>query len=208
MAAIDKIYINSIEQYRDYKKWCNSISYQKDSIGNLWHPIEFMYCNSDTECELWINNAKTKDAPLCNNPVYVDVFLIRNCPLEFIQNRLKEQYGEEYDQILNHTSIYDTYTVQPSSKFKILKKPNFNYRINEYWGVEVYSDNMFWGYNSIKNCWKTHLDLCYMDDAYAYFKHIDSRKIKRLIKKWKLPKGVIVSFLGKYEGQFYKIITC
>lgn len=55
MAAIDKIYINSIEQYRDYK------------------------------------------------------------------NRLKEQYGEEYDQILNHTSMYDTYTVQPSSKFKILK---------------------------------------------------------------------------------------
>lgn len=206
MAAIDKIYITSIEQYREYKKWCDSILYQRDSIGNLWHPSEFIY--PGTEREYIIGLRHNKEIALCNNPSYVDVFLIRNCPIGFIQNRLKEQYGEEYDQILNHTSIYDTYTVQSSNKFKILKKPNFNCRINEDWYVTIHSDNMFWRYNSIKNCWKTHLDLCYMDSVYAYFKHIDHRKIKRLIKKWKFPKGVIVSFIGRYEGQFYKIITC
>lgn len=205
MAAIDKIYITSIEQYREYKKWCDSIPYQRDSIGNLWHPSEFMY---ETRAEQdYINGfSNSKEIPLCNNPDYVDVFLIRNCPIEFIQNRLKEQYGDEYDCILNYTSMYDTYKPTISTKFKVIKKPFSNIR-GVYWSAEVNSKDAYWRYSEAKHCWKTNFDLCYCDSNYAFYKHIDLRKIRRLIKKWKLPVGTTIHFSGIYIGQDYVIET-
>lgn len=205
MAAIDKIYITSIEQYREYKKWCDSIPYQCDSIGNLWHPSEFIYLG--TEREYIIGLRHNKEIPLCNNPSYVDVFLIRNCPIEFIQNRLKEQYGDEYDCILNYTSMYDTYKPTISTKFKVIKKPSFNCR-DGYWSVEVDSKDAYWRYSEEKHCWKTNSDLCYCDSNSVYYKHIDLRKIRRLIKKWKLPVGTTIKFSGFYIGQDYIIVTC
>lgn len=209
MAAIDKIYITSIEQYREYKKWCNSIPYQRDSIGNLWHPSEFIYDGYRTMTEQdYINSlSNSKEIPLCNNPSYVDVFLIRNCPIEFIQNRLKEQYGDEYDCILNYTSMYDTYKPTISTKFKVIKKPPFNCR-GGYWSVEVYSRDAYWRYNKEKHCWKTNLDLCYCDSYYIFYKHIDLRKIRRLVKKWRLPIGTTIKINGLYIGQDYTIVTC
>lgn len=208
MAAIDKIYITSIEQYRKYKKWCDSIPYQRDSIGNLWHPSEFIYYYGTMTEQDYINCfSNSKEITLCNNPTYVDVFLIRNCPIEFIQNRLKEQYGDEYNHILNYTSIYDTYKPTISTKFKVVKKPSFNCR-GIYWSVEVNSKDAYWRYSNEKNCWKTNFDLCYCDSYDAYYNHIDLRKIKRLIKKWKLPIGTTVHFRGLYVGQDYIIVTC
>lgn len=205
MAAIDKIYITSIEQYREYKKWCDSVPYQHDSIGNLWHPSEFMY--PGTEREYIIGLRHNKEIALCNNPDYVDVFLIRNCPIEFIQNRLKEQYGDEYNHILNYTSMYDTYKPTISTKFKIVTKPSVNYRIG-YWSVEVESMGTYLRYSEKKHCWKTNFDLCYCDSYYVHYKHIDLRKIRRLIKKWGLPVGTTVHFIGPCVGQDYIIVTC
>lgn len=206
MAAIDKIYITSIEQYREYKKWCDSVPYQRDSIGNLWHPSEFLY--SGTEREYIIGLIYSKELPICNNPVYVDVFLIRNCPIEFIQNRLKEQYGDEYDCILNHTSTYDTYNPVISTKFKVVKKPPFNFRNENCWTVDVNSRDAYWRYSSEKHCWKSNFDLCYCDSSCACFKNISLRKIKRLIKKWRLPVGTTIKIRGLYIGQDYIIVTC
>ncbi|MGN0966725.1 MAG: hypothetical protein ACI4OP_03925 [Candidatus Coprovivens sp.] len=206
MAAIDKIYITSIEQYREYKRWCDSIPYQHDSIDNLWHPSEFIY--SRTEREYILGLRYNKEISLCNNPVYVDVFLIRNCPIEFIQNRLKEQYGDEYNCILNYTSMYDTYKPIISTKFKIREKPSFNFKSDNYWTVEINSMDAYWRYNSEKHCWKSNLDLCYCDSSCAYFKNMSLRKIKRLIKRWKLPIGVTITISGRYIGQNYTIVTC
>ena len=52
---------------------------------------------------------KNAEILLWNTPFYFDRWLIKNCPIQFIQDRLKYQYDDEYEQIKNGTSAYDTY---------------------------------------------------------------------------------------------------
>lgn len=55
----------------------------------------------------------------------MDKWLIQNCPIDFIQKRLKEQYGDDYDDIINGN--FDTYERNGLAQyihFKVIKKPH------------------------------------------------------------------------------------
>ena len=86
MAAIDKIYVNSFEKYKLFKDWCKTQPKIKDKYGNEISLINYVFNYTE-----WKDGAVL---PVCNNPYYIDAYLIRNCPFDFIQEELMLSYGK------------------------------------------------------------------------------------------------------------------
>lgn len=92
MAAIDKIYVNTWEEYLAFKEWCEQQPVLKDKYGT----------EVPLTCYL-INWSEWNEGPrpIFNAPYYVDAYLIRNCPFEFIQDELKFNYGYKTQEWIN-----------------------------------------------------------------------------------------------------------
>ena len=86
MAAIDKIYVNSFEKYKLFKDWCLAQPKIKDKYGKETSLINYVFNYTE-----WKDGAVL---PVCNNPYYIDAYLIRNCPFDFIQEELMLSYGK------------------------------------------------------------------------------------------------------------------
>ena len=91
MAAIDKIYVDSFEKYKLFKDWCLTQPKIKDKYGKETSLINYVFNYTE-----WKDGAVL---PVCNNPYYIDAYLIRNCPFDFIQEELMLSYGKwsQYD---------------------------------------------------------------------------------------------------------------
>lgn len=86
MAAIDKIYVDSFEKYKLFKDWCITQPKIKDKYGKETSLINYVFNYTE-----WKDGAVL---PVCNNPYYIDAYLIRNCPFDFIQEELMLSYGK------------------------------------------------------------------------------------------------------------------
>lgn len=86
MAAIDKIYVDSFEKYKLFKDWCMTQPKLKDKYGKETSLIDYVFKYTE-----WKDGAVL---PVCNNPYYIDAYLIRNCPFDFIQEELMASYGK------------------------------------------------------------------------------------------------------------------
>ena len=86
MAAIDKIYIDSFEKYKLFKNWCKTQPKIKDKYGKETSLIDYVFKRTE-----WSNGTVI---PVCNNPYYIDAYIIRNCPFDFIQKELMLLYGK------------------------------------------------------------------------------------------------------------------
>ena len=85
MAAINKIYVNKFEDYLLFKEWCEKQPKIKDKYGSECSLLDYLFqYNSFTEGKCY---------PIFNAPYYIDAYLIRNCPFDFIQDNLKINYG-------------------------------------------------------------------------------------------------------------------
>lgn len=84
MATIDKIY-GTHDQYFELYDWCSE---------NIPEACKFFYGERED-----LNH--DEERTLANFPYRIDKYLIQNCPIEFVQDRLVVQYGDEYDAILN-----------------------------------------------------------------------------------------------------------
>ena len=85
MAAIDKIYVKTYDEYLQFKNWCEIQSELEDKYGKKVKLTN--YLRKD-----WKNKEDCGNIthPVMNNPYYVDAYIIRNCPLDFIQKELME----------------------------------------------------------------------------------------------------------------------
>jgi len=100
MAAIDKIYLNNWEQYLQFKKWCEEQPPLKDKYGVSCKLTDYL-CKYNYPFET--------DRPVFNAPYYLDAYVIRNCPFDFIQEELMLNYGywsqkrlkEYYNEVKN-----------------------------------------------------------------------------------------------------------
>lgn len=86
MAAIDKIYVDSFEKYKLFKDWCKTQPKIKDKYGKETSLIDYIF--------KYIEWSDGTVIPVCNNPYYIDAYLIRNCPFDFIQKELMLAYGK------------------------------------------------------------------------------------------------------------------
>lgn len=84
MAAIDKIYLKNFEEYLQFKEWCEKQPPIKDKYGNSCRLTRFLYK---------YNKPVYANFPVFIAPCYVDAYLIRNCPFDFIQEELMLNYG-------------------------------------------------------------------------------------------------------------------
>ena len=121
MAAIDKIYVNRFEDYLLFKEWCKEQPKIKDKYGNECSILEYLY--------QWESFKDDKGYPILNAPYYIDAYIIRNCPFDFIQNELKLNYGyrtqewidKAYNAVMNRNEENKNfYTWLTPNDFKIV----------------------------------------------------------------------------------------
>ena len=84
MAAIDKIYINKFEDYLLFKEWCNKQPKIKDKYGSECSISDYLYQYDSFK--------EGGSYPIFRASYYIDAYLIRNCPFDFIQDELKLNY--------------------------------------------------------------------------------------------------------------------
>ena len=109
MAAIDKIYITGWNNYCIFYDWVMNYNHEfTDKYGKKSQLSDYLrkFKNMDEWADM---NHENATHPVMNNPYFVDAYIIRNCPLDFIQEELMLNYGhwsqkrikEFYDSIKN-----------------------------------------------------------------------------------------------------------
>ena len=78
MASIDKIYGN-ISQYQELYAWLKANN--REAVNYL----------CDWDDDLW----DEEQHPISNFPERIDMWLLENCPIEWVTDRIKYQYGLE-----------------------------------------------------------------------------------------------------------------
>lgn len=168
----------------------------------------------------WVFNADDYvEFFLWNTPLFFDIFLIRNCPIDFIQDRLKEQYGFgytktafdperecSYEAILEHRSRWDVYKPQPCGTSYAVSaiKDNLRIRSREMSYLIIADgfcyDKQFGFYDY------EHVPHDYGEYEFYAGHSLTKRRLRRLLKKFALPKGTVVKIEGIYRGYIVKYI--
>ena len=241
MAYIDKTYFNTIEQYKEICDWCHAQGTVTDDYGNVITPTEYLphKIEYDDEKEEFIDygeysvediehflNENKNGMLLWSTDTIFDVYLIRYCPVKFIQDRLKEQYSEEcYQTIKDRKYVYDTY------KRNGLKNPKLTFKyyvdvcgdvpvsrryIGKYerdWYIYIrkygghrypYSDVM--NYDDATDYWFSWkeayipkgLGIC---NCKEYFGTLSKKTLARMIRKWNIPSGYMVECADRYGNE-------
>lgn len=107
MAAIDKIYVKSYEELVQFRNWLKEQPKLKDKYGKEVSLLSYFFdWWDDPKC--WKEGSAH---PIYSAPYYVDAYIIRNCPFDYIQKALMYNYGhdtqedinEKYQIVLNRT---------------------------------------------------------------------------------------------------------
>lgn len=203
MAAIDKIYVKTNEQYKLFVDWVKAQPPLKDKYGRDSYLSDKLYDFEDVD----IPDGHV--CPVFNGKEYEDAYIIRNCPFDFIQNRLKEMYDEDYyNDIKNNkvcTSPSENNDYEVGHHFKLLKKERGNWRTTpRKYDVEVrldeYERMCYCNGNDTWNFWGDYIHYDENDYGDCRFKSI--KAIMRKIPKWNLPVGSIVKVDGRMNYVF------
>lgn len=92
MAGIDKTYVN-VQQLKEAIDWAKKVGTATVENGYKFKPIDFIYDYNYIDDPDFNWNDSTY--VLWNTPIWYDRWLWLNCPLEFVRERLKEQYNEK-----------------------------------------------------------------------------------------------------------------
>ena len=237
MAGIDKTYVTCWEDYKAVYDWASSGGTVTDDFGGVFAPLDWMAEWEEAEFkesieaqreryrnyykdpkhvqeaksalgENWEPDKEGKgELVLWNTPTYFDIWLIRYCPIDFIQGRLKQQYASSYIEIKERRSEYDHY-VRPaaSSHFKILPLGSFprirqrNLRL----GVQV--EDTDWMYSDETGEWHHWLECREWNTNTETIRGpFTRRKFKRYIKKCGFPAGVRLRVYSNY-GHFFEVV--
>ena len=212
MAGIDKTYIKTYNQYKEVCDWCKdivvtfginkNIKFKPSDFINEYTKDDFNQLPENGELVLW------------NTPQYMDEWLIKNCPIDFIQNRLKEQYGDDYDDIKNgNCETYKRNGLGKKIHFKVIKKPcthhrfnflyiNKQFKIKVYkenkkcmWDIRIKDENCYWFYNKQYDYWTNNLEKLPYDSFTCTLKkkNLNIKSICRYLKKWNLPANIKIT---------------
>ena len=198
MAAIDKTYVYSPKDYIDLVEWAKNAVYTCPN-GTVIKISNSVYEWNINEIKDW-----SRGIPVLNTSYTEDYYLIKYCPLEVVQNRMKEVYSKDYyDSIKNGTSEWDTFTKEGRIGTKIVLKKyspheNFNYYC-KFADVQIrFEDRLLWYSNDIKNfLWPNELGNTSSSGMFIR-KSGSIKAIIRKLRKLNLPKGAKIFIVGRY----------
>ena len=143
------------------------------------------------------------EIPIMNNPVFYDVWLIRNCEIDWVVKRLKEQYGYEnfYTEIKEKRSLYDTFKRNGLGNNIKVKLPKYNKNL---YGIEIeFPENKYelsTSYDEETDRWNNRAELkqqtCFCSMAtFGKINNIKRTKkgIYRKLCKWNLPENTKIT---------------
>lgn len=229
MAGIDKTYIKTYNQYKEVCDWCKDIivTFDNTFVKNVsFKPSDYIHEYTEDDFN---NLPENGELVLWNTPSYMDKWLIKNCPIDFIQKRLKEQYGDDYDGIKNGN--YETYKRNGLAQyihFKVIKKPHVYRRFSFIYTdrqnkLRVYKDNKMgvwdirikdkdycWFYNEQCDYWTNNIE-GFPFDAFTCTlkkKNLNIKSICRYLRKWNLPAGIKITIDNAYFDDYgWELIT-
>lgn len=206
MAAIDCLYLNSWKDYQELKEFLKDKEFTTPR-GVKIRPIDWLY---DLKEKYFIKDNKPYYCRVFNTPGYIDNWLYHNCNLPFIQEWLESRYFSngyckgESKEITEELKLPD---YKPCTKVKIIKK-GFWKNPRRGWWIEIKNDDStdfrynedydFVVFPGEYDCWTI---------SSPYLKISIRAIIRKIIKKWKLPKGCTITIQGRYEGDEWILKT-
>lgn len=223
MAGIDKTYANTWDEYKDVFDWCKSVGIVTDEYGNRLYPYSWLYNTHLTENDFGNNDfGNNKWHIIWSTGFIQDLYIIRHCPCKVVQERMKKVYPTDYIQdVLNFNTEYDKFkrpeNKNPHFTIKWIKKSKHKTK-KVSWDINAYDENgELYGYNTpifneFEDRWQFPYDTYYTEkyDYAKYFKGpLTNRRIYRKLRKWGLPKGTKLKFIGftKYENFEFDLIV-
>lgn len=203
MAGIDKTYTDSYKEYKEFKDWADKqivtfFDGHKECIGN------------------WVWNRKEEDfsdgeIPIMNTPIWIDVYLIQNCKDDFVVKRMRDVYGNHFNELKNvkfPAEIPNDFkqnrkiVIQPIKGRTKFPLHNHVFHNRMKWWLQC--KNRGWWYNDDTKIWASR-EMYY--PTWTNTAHIKSIKgIVRHLRKQYLPKGLTFKLIGRYVGEEYKVI--
>lgn len=212
MASIDKIYVNN------WKDFCE--------VRDYFMNTEFVGING-TKCVLKnymydVENITEdffdgkREVAVTNTPCKVDYYLAMYCTVKAVQEYLDNAYNGDW-RYVSYWNDYLTFKRNPGSKIKIIKYPKFgkiNKALNQRfgWHIRVITPdgkghNSYPEYYSDTNQWIYDYELEFpIDKSCGLCNYKTIKSLIRNIRKWKLPKGSIVTAHGRYVGEEYEFL--
>lgn len=208
MAGIDKTYTNSYSEYKELKNWCQdkvitffdgSKEFAKEAIYN-WDVEDF----------------DGRELPIMNTPTWFDIFLIQNCPVQFVIDRMKVVYSEEtFNELLTTkfpAPIPEGYQRNRKVSIKRIEKsvwPIHDKPIRHRDGWQgkwwVQCDDFDFNYNEYTKVWSSREMRYPHYNSTAHIKTL--RGVVRHLKKQYLPKGIKFRIIGRYIGEEYVAVV-
>ena len=184
MAAIDKTYVFSWEDYKEIRDWAikTNVTYPNGDIGSKM--INWFYFPDLTEDDF----KEDKEYVLWNTSEIIDMFLYKHCPFELVEERIKEQYSDL--SCLDREPINEH---EVGNHFIIPKKFINRIVYGQWYCIEVKYNERYWGYNAETDQWVSTNELGKFHQYLLYIKLTSRKALARQIRKWNLPKEAIIS---------------
>ena len=233
MASIDKTYVDK-DELQEAITWCKNIGLVTLENGYQFTPLSFILGYNDIDDPEFDWNRE--EYILWNTPTWFDRWLWINCPLEFVRERLKQQYGED---ALNEFQTWEYHDPKNNLDFgrqhyTFLKTPNlkgykwfmYHGRMKNPWPGKCTQLTMRMEIVSPDGDWMNDLKYCPQTDSWVkergflphdyndyiwqlYHKNPPTKKsIIRELRRWYIPKGYIVKISSlKYSGFDFEILV-
>ena len=163
MAAIDKIYVNSYEEYCKFRDWCSEQPKLKDKYGHEESISDYLFTLWDNPKE-WENG---KSHPIFSAPYYVDAYLIRNCPFDYIQRELMFCYGHKTQEDINE--MYNSVINRSPEEQKLIDEAGGKYPSKpiSWWWLSKGDFEIVDGIIKIPHLEKSHYEMIKDGELYA-----------------------------------------
>ena len=201
------MWLKTWKDYKDFRDWCKAQHPVVDKYGREERITEYLY---DWEEKDFTTG---HDHPVFKAPCYVDAVVIRNCPLEAMQNELKLHYGSSYEDIKAgklYASPCSDIQYTEGRHCKCVRNPGkmYNRPIEGSIWVQIDTpDGIYMRYSDDTDTWDL-FDEYVISSSSSNTAHVWSIKaLKRHIRKWRLPVGTVVHAIGCYVNENWDFVV-